>query len=147
MILLDTDSLTLLFAAHTRVAERYRRETDEVATTVITRIEILGGRFAFVMKAASGSQLLYAQQRLWQSEENLATLRILPVDAAAAAAFDQLRQSRKLKKIGRADLLIASIALAPPRHSGPAQPQALSADFRIAAGKLGRLTMGKGGIG
>ena len=32
--------------------------------------------------------------------------------ATAAAAFDNLRQNKKLKKIGRADLLIASIALA-----------------------------------
>ena len=39
-------------------------------------------------------------------------LEIVPFDAAAAAEFDKLRQNKKLKKIGRADLLIASIALA-----------------------------------
>ena len=33
-------------------------------------------------------------------------------DAQAAAVFDRLRGHKKLKKIGRADLLIASIALA-----------------------------------
>jgi tRNA(fMet)-specific endonuclease VapC len=37
---------------------------------------------------------------------------IVSVTAEAAARFDQLRQDRKLKKIGRADLLIASIVLA-----------------------------------
>ena len=34
------------------------------------------------------------------------------MDDAAAAQFDRLRASRRLRKIGRADLLIASIALA-----------------------------------
>jgi tRNA(fMet)-specific endonuclease VapC len=37
---------------------------------------------------------------------------ILPVDAASAVEFDRLRQNKKLKKIGRGDLLIASICLA-----------------------------------
>jgi tRNA(fMet)-specific endonuclease VapC len=36
----------------------------------------------------------------------------LKFDAAAAKEFDTLRQSRKLKRIGRVDLLIASITLA-----------------------------------
>jgi len=37
---------------------------------------------------------------------------VLTVDDAAAAAFDELRRHKKLKKIGRGDLLIACIALA-----------------------------------
>ena len=36
---------------------------------------------------------------------------ILRIEAQAAAEFDRLRQSRKLRKIGRADLLIAAITL------------------------------------
>ena len=39
-------------------------------------------------------------------------LRGNPVDAAAATPFDRLRQDRKVKKIGRADVLIAAIVLA-----------------------------------
>ena len=42
----------------------------------------------------------------------LAKIPILPFDEAAGAEFDRLRQNKKLKKIGRGDLLIASIALA-----------------------------------
>jgi tRNA(fMet)-specific endonuclease VapC len=112
MIVLDTDIVSLLFENHPRVSERYRQETDVVVTTVVTRIEILRGRFESVMKAADGEQLLRAQQRLEISESDLATLRRLPFDAASAAQFDHLRQIKKLKKIGRGDLLIASIALA-----------------------------------
>ena len=37
---------------------------------------------------------------------------MFPIDDAAAAEFDRLREHKKLKKIGRGDLLIASIALA-----------------------------------
>jgi hypothetical protein len=42
----------------------------------------------------------------------LAELIVIPFDDAAAAELDKLSNSRKLKKIGRADLLIASIVLA-----------------------------------
>jgi hypothetical protein len=39
MIVLDTDTLSLLFANHARVVARYRAETGEVVTTIISRIE------------------------------------------------------------------------------------------------------------
>ena len=84
----------------------------EVVTTIITRLEILRGRFEFVLKAADGAQLLRALEWLRRSEELLGQLIILPVSEAAAEQFDKLRQMRKLKASGRADLLIASIALA-----------------------------------
>jgi tRNA(fMet)-specific endonuclease VapC len=56
--------------------------------------------------------LYRAQQRLIRSEELLSQLVVFPVDSAAAREFDRLRQVKALRKIGRADLLIASIALA-----------------------------------
>ncbi len=112
MSLLDTDTLSLLFAAHSQVTEHFEKEQDEVATTIITRIEMLEGRFASVLKAADGQKLLQAHQRLRETEYNLTTLPIVPLDSKAAMEFDKLRQNKKLKKIGRKDLLIASIALA-----------------------------------
>lgn len=112
MIVLDTDTLSLLFAGHTRTAERYQAATEEVVITIISRIETLQGRFATLFKAADGAELRLGQGRLDRAESDLATFRVLPVNAAAAAEFDKLRQHKKLKKIGRADLLIASISLA-----------------------------------
>ena len=112
MIILDTDTLTLLFANHARVARRYRAETDDVLISIISRIETLQGRFATLLKAADGAQLLIGQQRLDRADRDLATFQHLPIDAAVSAEFDQLRQSRKLKKIGRGDLLIAAVTLA-----------------------------------
>jgi tRNA(fMet)-specific endonuclease VapC len=112
MILFDTDTTSLLVAGHPGVKGRLSQTTDEVAITVITRIEILLGRFAFLLKAADGEQLKRAQAWLDESDRALATLEVVPINEAAAAVFDKLRQNKKLKKIGRGDLLIGSIALA-----------------------------------
>jgi tRNA(fMet)-specific endonuclease VapC len=113
MYLLDTDTLTLVHAGHPRVAERQPTvDSSQIATTIITRIEILQGRFAAVLKASEAAQLLRAQELLARTEQRLGDIVVVPLDSAAAEKFDQLRQHKKLKKIGRADLLIASIALA-----------------------------------
>jgi tRNA(fMet)-specific endonuclease VapC len=113
MHLLDTDTLTYLHAGHPRVVQHLRELADpDVGTTIITKIELLRGRFDFVLKAATGSELLRAQQLLARTEELLAQIPVIPMDEASAAQFDRLRATKKLRKIGRADMLIASIALA-----------------------------------
>ena len=112
MILLDTDTLTLFNLANPRIRLRAAQETDQIAISVVTRIEVLLGRFEFLLKAADGEQLQRAQTRLLQSDRDLESLRIIPINPAAAAEFDKLRHDKKLKKIGRADLLIACVALA-----------------------------------
>jgi tRNA(fMet)-specific endonuclease VapC len=113
MHILDTDMISLLHAGNPRV-ERNKDRFDpaQIATTIITRIEVLRGRFDFVMKARDGQQLLQALQSLKRSEDLFADFLILSGSDAVAAEFDKLRQNKKLKKIGRGDLLIASIALA-----------------------------------
>jgi tRNA(fMet)-specific endonuclease VapC len=113
MHLLDTDTLTHLYAGHPRVTEHLRQLADpDVSTTIITKIELLRGRFEFTLKVATGAELLRAQLLLTRTEELLAQIVIVPIDEAAAAQFDRLRLARGLRKIGRADLLVASIALA-----------------------------------
>lgn len=112
MTLLDTDSLSLLMNGHARLAERVRNSKETVAIPIITRIEVLHGRFASIITAADGQQLVLAQEWLDRNEAYMETLDVIPVDAASADRFDELRAQKKLKKIGRADLLIAAIALA-----------------------------------
>jgi tRNA(fMet)-specific endonuclease VapC len=114
MYVLDTDMLSHLFADHPRVlARRDSVPSSEIATTIVTRIEVLQGRFDFLLKAATGDELMRAQLWLDKTIRSLARVQaVLPVDPAAAAEFDRLRQNKKLKKIGRADLLIAAITLA-----------------------------------
>ncbi len=113
MRLLDTDTLTHLHAGHPKVTARLRALADpDVGTTIITRIELLRGRMDHVLKAATGADLLRAQQLLVRTEELLEQIVIVPFDTAAATQFDHLRTVRALRKIGRADMLIAAIALA-----------------------------------
>ena len=113
MHLLDTDTLTHLHAGHPRVIKNLQELTDpDVGTTIVTKIELLRGRFEYVLKAATGSDLLKAQQLLTRTEELVAQLMVVPLSEAAATHFDRLRATKGLRKIGRADLLIASIALA-----------------------------------
>jgi tRNA(fMet)-specific endonuclease VapC len=112
MFVLDTDTLTHLLHGNARVSLRRSLVSDPVVLTVVTRIEILQGRFAAVLKAADREQLQQAQDRLTQSDRQLASFDILPVDAAAGAEFERLLGTRGLKRIGRGDLLIASITLA-----------------------------------
>jgi tRNA(fMet)-specific endonuclease VapC len=112
MHILDTDTLTHLYAGHPHVIERlHATEDPDVGTTVITKVEMLRGRFEFLLKAATGEELLRAQHWLDRTEELLAQIIIIPVDEAVATQFTRLRAMKNLRKIGRADLLVASIAL------------------------------------
>ena len=113
MKILDTDILSLLFHDHPRVVERHRQESDEVALTIVSRIQVLQGRFAMLLKAPDGAALLRAQQWLDLTVNNLAAIpNVLTIDDRVASEFDRLLHNTKLKKIGRADLLIAAFTLA-----------------------------------
>ncbi len=113
MYLLDTDTLTHLHAGHPQVIAHVHAVDDPVVgTTIITKSELLRGRIDFLMKAAVGADLLRAQQWFTRTEELLAQILIVPFDTTAATQFDRLRGTKAYRKIGRADLLIASIVLA-----------------------------------
>ena len=78
----------------------------------MSKIELLRGRFEFLLKAATAAEMIRAQLRLTQTEERLAEMMIVPFDEAAGVQFDHLLAAQDLRKIGRADTIIASIALA-----------------------------------
>jgi len=112
MHVLDTDTLTHLHAGHPRVIKRLQEVDDpDICTTIITKIELLRGRFEFLLKSDS-IKFLKAQQLLNRTEELLSQINILLLDESTVDQFELLRNNRKLRKIGRADLLIVSIALA-----------------------------------
>jgi tRNA(fMet)-specific endonuclease VapC len=112
MYILDTDILTHLYAGHPRVIKHLQELDDsDVCTTIITKIELLRGRFDFILKAATGAKLLRAQQLLDRTQELLSQIVVVPFTEATSPQFDRLRSIKKMKKIGRADLIIASIAL------------------------------------
>jgi tRNA(fMet)-specific endonuclease VapC len=113
MYMLDSDILSLLHAGNERVGRR-REDVDpaDVATTVITKAEILRARCEFLLKAADSDQFLRAQYWLEQSEDLLYSLKIMPLDRLAVVEFERLRAQKGLKQIGSRDLLIAAMALA-----------------------------------
>lgn len=114
MILLDTDTVSLFHKGHPLVTERMRKvdATESVGTTIITYAEVMRGRYEFLLKAGDEEQLRRAQAGVDSSQALLDDLLTIPVDEAAAREFERLRQDKKLKNIGRADLLIACIVLA-----------------------------------
>ena len=112
MIILDTDILSLAFVAHPRVSQRMRAAPERQVISIVSRIEVLQGRFDSMLKSENADKLLRAQNRLAEAEKDLAKYTIMPFDRTAADEFERLRQIKKLKTIGRKDLLIACIALA-----------------------------------
>jgi tRNA(fMet)-specific endonuclease VapC len=84
----------------------------EIYTTIVTKAEVLRGRTDFLLKAANSGQLLRAQQWLVDSEKQLSNLAILMVTQGAIEQLAKLQGQRGLGRVGRADLIIASIVLA-----------------------------------
>src|SRR5207245_1808501 len=99
MFVLDSDTLTHLFLGHPRVsARRNSVPSSEIAITVISWIESLSGRFEFLLKAATGDELLRAQSLLDLTWRALASVAVVfPIDEGAAREFDRLRENKKLK--------------------------------------------------
>ena len=113
MFILDSDILTLFHQGHARVVSRAQAEAREgVRTTIISRIELLRGRFDSVFKAATDAELVRAQQRLDRTESLLKEIQVLPIIIPAGQEFARLLRVKGLRKIRRGDILIASIALA-----------------------------------
>jgi tRNA(fMet)-specific endonuclease VapC len=112
MFVLDSDTYThYLMDRPTVVAKmaQAKARRDQVAVTVVTKIELFQGRMSALLKADTHTGFLSAQQHLIATEAALENIRILLLDLSALQHFDDRRRIRGLKKIGRADLLIAGI--------------------------------------
>lgn len=113
MFLLDSDILSLFHQGHTGVQQRLRDcPSAEIGTTIISQAEIMKARFDFLLKAADGEQVLIAQHWLEESTALLSQWPVFKFDTDASVEFKALKRVRGLRKVGHADLLIASIALA-----------------------------------
>ena len=113
MILFDTDTMTHFSYGNANVRRRIEQAGDEpLAVAVITRNEILRGRAEDLLKAASAEELRTAAERFRLAEELLAAFLVVGFDDAALMHFGRLRKQKNLKKMGRADMLIACITLA-----------------------------------
>jgi tRNA(fMet)-specific endonuclease VapC len=116
MILLDTDVLSLIqrddskhgFAVRARIAAIPADEL--VATTIITFQEQTSGWLAYLAKARTKQQQVYAYGLLAKHLDDYRQARVVPYDHVAADIFDELR--RNYPRMGTMDLRIAAIALA-----------------------------------
>src|SRR5262249_7753640 len=99
---LETEILTPLFSGHPQgVRRRDPVPSSEIGITVVSYIQSLQGRFQFLLKAATGAELLRAQSLLDLTKRSLSHVEtVLPIDAPAASEFDHLRRNKRLKKIG-----------------------------------------------
>jgi hypothetical protein len=57
MILLDTDIMTHWLLGQPLVSKRVLESPEDIATTVVSRIELRQGRFAYLLKAGDGPLL------------------------------------------------------------------------------------------
>jgi tRNA(fMet)-specific endonuclease VapC len=113
MHLLDTNILTALYLGNPKIITALSQlDSSQVATTIITKVELLRGRIDYLLKADRSESVLRAQALLWETEQRLNEIEIIPFNTAAIAQFDALVVNPSLRKSGRADLLIASITLA-----------------------------------
>jgi len=112
MILLDTDIVTLFNRGHSRILAHAQAAPEVVSITIVSRIEILRGDGISCSRPPMVDNCNAPNSYLREAEQTLHGFPTVFIDAPAAAEFDRLRQDKKLKKIGRADLLIAAIALA-----------------------------------
>ncbi len=110
--ILDTDTFTHLQKDNENVKRRLKNLNNEVGTSIITKAEVLNGRYAFLLKADNSENLKKAQRLLYESENWLSKLSTIEFESKSFAIFDEFRQNSKFRKIGRADMLIASICLA-----------------------------------
>jgi tRNA(fMet)-specific endonuclease VapC len=70
------------------------------------------GRFRAIFTAADADQLERASRRLQESASQFNTLSIVPINHAVADQFGALSANKKLKRMGRRDISLASVALA-----------------------------------
>ena len=62
MHILDTDTITHLHAGNPNVVENLKKTDDpDIKITIITKIELLRGRFEFLLKASDSEELARAQ--------------------------------------------------------------------------------------
>lgn len=113
MILLDTDTVTHFAYGNENVRRKIEEAAEEnLAIAVITRNEILRGRADSLLKAADMEELRKAAERFRQAKDLLSDFIVAGLDDASIEHFGRLRTQKSLKKMGRADMLIACIALA-----------------------------------
>jgi len=110
LFVLDTDTLTLFQFADAAVVGRVSAlRPSEVAITVISVEEQLGGWYTRLRRAKTPADVARAYQRLTDNVVTLSGLSILSFIEPAVRRRDALKRAKV--QVGKKDLAIAAIAL------------------------------------
>jgi tRNA(fMet)-specific endonuclease VapC len=91
MHLLDTNILTALHNAHPKILQAMAKVDDPIiATTIVTKAEILRGRIEYLIKADQPEILLRAQTLYTEAERLLQEIQIVPFDTKTIEQFQTL---------------------------------------------------------
>lgn len=143
MTIFDTDIFTDYSKGNEKIRQRVERlDEDEVlAVTVITRMEVLRGRFDSILKAADEAELRIAVERFQASEKMLNDFSLAPLDDAAREKFEILRKHKKTRKMKRPRPVDCVRCLGARCSAGHKEYQRLQGRSRAAHGELGRVTV------
>src|SRR5437016_785486 len=95
LYILDTDILTLFQMGHPKVVARVLSHSiSELAVTVISVEEQLGGWYTRLRQAKKSSQLAQVYQRLADNVQSLTGFRILSFTEPAITRFEGLKRSK-----------------------------------------------------
>src|SRR5271155_4795257 len=111
MIVVDTDIATLIsYGTNEKLRRRIQtlQNTDELVITIVTYMEILGGRFDSIVKAATQTELLKAMGLFRRSHEFVSRFRLIELNETAAAHFATFTTGKKKAKMRRGDMLIGT---------------------------------------
>jgi tRNA(fMet)-specific endonuclease VapC len=107
---LDTDMLTLYQLGHPGVVRQVLHHLlDELAVAVVTVEEQLTGWYTRLRRAKQRDELARIYQRLTDTIEFLAQVKVLSFTEPAIERYEQLKAAKL--NIGKNDLRIAAIAL------------------------------------
>ena len=107
---LDTDMLTLWLRGQETIAARVAAALpQQLAVTIITIEEVLGGWYTQIRQARDDQQLARAYQALQQAVEFTRSIQLLPFDLPGILRYRELRTEHR--RIGTNDLRIAAIVL------------------------------------
>lgn len=107
--LLDTNHLTLLEQCQVPFMGRFLHHRADVVTGIVNVQEVLKGRLAALAAARKPAEIIRGYELLDLSISTITQVPILPFDAVAEGAFQQVRSLRP--RIGSRDEQIAAIWL------------------------------------
>ncbi len=114
LYVLDTDHVSLVQRGHPGVVARVlATPPEQLAVTVISFEEQLGGWYTQIRRARDADRLARAYQGLFEILEDAKRVRILPFSRPAIDRYLDLR--RQYRRTGKMDLAIAATVL---EHDG-----------------------------